>query len=390
MTSPIARPLSSPGYGQGHRPAAPVVVSARGRAASTPAPAPIRVVVCDDSAVIRSVLCRLLASNDAISVVGRASNGREAVEMIRNRPNLAEVMVLDIEMPLMDGLTALPLLHASAPDLRVIIASTLTTRGAATTMEALRLGALDYVPKPSAASLAGDVAFQRELLTKVIGLGRRSMESALGSKGVVLRLGAAAPKPRLLAIGSSTGGPQALVALLKSLCVSFGSAGLEIPAVLTQHMPPAFTPLLAEQLTRLGGIPTVEAVDGAILEPGRLHVAPGGRHLLVTRQGEALVGRLDDGVPENFCRPSVDPMLRSAAAACDGRVLMLMLTGMGHDGLAGTQALIAAGGTALAQDEASSVVWGMPGAIARAGLCQAVLTVPAMAEHAVRILRGAA
>ncbi len=355
------------------------------RAAPAPVRAePIRVVVCDDSAVIRSILCRVLAGDDGIAVVGRACNGQEALDLVRTRPDLADVLVLDIEMPVMDGLTALPLLLAAAPGLRVIIASTLTTRGAATTLEAMRLGAVDYVPKPSAAALSGDLAFQRELLGKVKGLGRRTHAAP---KLLPLR-SAVAVRPRLLAIGSSTGGPQALVALLQALRAQLGPAGLDVPAVLTQHMPPAFTPLLAEQLTRLGGLPCTEAVDGAVLQPGRLHLAPGGRHLLVVRQGNALVARLDDGPPENFCRPSVDPMLRSATQACDGKVLMLMLTGMGHDGLAGTQALVTAGGAALAQDEASSVVWGMPGAIARAGLCQAVLPLPAMAERAVRILRA--
>ncbi len=357
--------------------------------ALAPGPAasgPIRVLVCDDSAVIRSVLCRVLGNDDAIEVVGRACNGQDVVNMVRRDPGIADVLVLDIEMPLMDGLTALPLLLAAAPGLRVIIASTLTTRGATTTLEAMRLGALDYVAKPSAAELAGDASFQRELLTKVRALGRRAASSA--QKLVALRTPAKL-KPCLLAIGSSTGGPQALAQLLQALRAQLGTAGLTVPAVLTQHMPAAFTPLLAEQLGRLG-LPCAEAADGALLRPGHIQIAPGGRHLLVQKTvNGALMARLDDGPAENFCRPSVDPMLRSATQACDGRVLMLMLTGMGHDGLAGTQALVTAGGAAMAQDEASSVVWGMPGAIARAGLCQAVLPIPAMAERAARLLQGA-
>ena len=197
-------------------------------------------------------------------------------------------------------------------------------------------------------------------------------------------------RPQLLAIGSSTGGPQALAVLMSALRQQLGPAGLTIPAVLTQHMPQAFTPLLAEQLTRLSGIPCQEALDGEAFVSGRVHLAPGGRHLLVRRNGKVLIGRTDSGPAENFCRPSVDPMLRSATQACDGRVLMLMLTGMGHDGLAGTQALVAAGGAIIAQDEASSVVWGMPGAVARAGLCHAILPLAEMAEWAARILRSAA
>ena len=350
----------------------------------------IRVMVCDDSAVIRSILCRVLAGDDGIQVVARAANGQDAVNQLRNSPGLADVLVLDIEMPVMDGLRALPLLLAASPGLRVIMASTLTTRGAATTLEAMRLGAVDYVPKPSATELSGDTSFQRELLSKVRGLGRR-MPHATGALPAPVALRPAShARPLVLAIGSSTGGPAALVTLLQALKVQLGANGLELPVVLTQHMPASFTPLLAEQIERLCGLPCAEAVDGAPLRPGRLHLAPGGRHLLVVRGPAGLMTKLDDGPAENFCRPSVDPMLRSAIQACDGRILMLMLTGMGHDGLAGTKALIEAGGAAMAQDEATSVVWGMPGAVARAGLCQAVVPLQAMAERTARLLRGAA
>jgi two-component system chemotaxis response regulator CheB len=345
-------------------------------------------MLCDDSAVIRSILGRVLAADAGIDVVARASNGQDALNQIKAKPDLAEVLVLDIEMPEMDGLTALPLLLKASPGLRILIASTLSTRGATTTLEALRLGAVDYVPKPSAAALSGDLDFQRELLEKVRGLGRRPSGTGQSPSHLIALRPPSRVRPLLLAIGSSTGGPQALTALLQALSSQLGTNGLGVPAVLTQHMPPSFTPLLADQLTRLGGLPCAEAVDGAPLKPGRLHIAPGGRHLLVVRGPDGLTAKLDDGPAENFCRPSVDPMLRSATAACDGKVLMLMLTGMGHDGLVGTQTLIAAGGTAIAQDEASSVVWGMPGAIARAGLCQAVLPLQAMAERAAHLLRG--
>ena len=352
-------------------------------------PSRIRVMVCDDSAVIRSIICRALGSDAAIEVVARACNGREALDHVRSRPNSIDVLVLDIEMPVMDGLTALPLLISAAPALKIVIASTLTTRGASTTLEAMRLGALDYVPKPSAAELAGDIGFQHELLRKIRGLGARQPAAPLDASGPIVLRSAPVPKPRLLAIGSSTGGPQALMQFLQSLLGHLGPVGLTVPAVLTQHMPAAFTPLLADQISRLGGLPCSEAIDGETLHPGHLYVAPGGRHLLVARSATgALLSRLDDHPPENFCRPSVDPMLRSAAQACDGRILMVMLTGMGHDGLAGSQALIAAGGAVLAQDEASSVVWGMPGAVARAGLCHAVLPLPAMADRAARLLQG--
>ena len=363
--------------------------------APTPAPSSksedvIRVMLCDDSAFIRSMFGRALGSDATISVVARASNGSDALKQIKANPALVQVLILDIEMPEMDGLTALPLLLQASPGLRVLIASSLSSHGAATTLEALRLGALDYVPKPSAASLSGDLDFQTDLLGKVRALGRPRPPIGTGQDRIIAVRPPSRVRPQLLAIGSSTGGPQALAILLKALMDLLGPSGLEIPAVLTQHMPPSFTPLLADQLTRIGGLPCLEAVDNAPLTRGSVHIAPGGRHLLVNRSPDGLIAKLSDGVAENFCRPSVDPMLRSASAACDGKVLLLMLTGMGRDGLAGTQTLIAAGGTALAQDEASSIVWGMPGAIARAGLCQAVLPLQAMAERAVLLLRGRA
>ena len=365
--------------------------------ASTPAPRPIRVMVCDDSAVIRSILCRVLTNEAGIEVVARAANGQEALDQFTTRPDLADILVLDIQMPQMDGLTALPLLLQAAPRLRIIIASTLSTRGANTTLEAMRLGAHDYVPKPSAATVSGDASFQRELLGKVHALARR-ITAPPGAPAPPLSLRTTPiPTPLLLAIGSSTGGPQALAAFLQALKSRLGPTGLTLPVVLTQHMPAAFTPLLADQLTRLGSLPCLEAKNDTALAPGHVHIAPGGRHLLIRRStscrsapndGATLLSSIDDSPPENFCRPSVDPMLRSAASACNGKVLIVMLTGMGQDGLAGTRALVQAGGAAIAQDEASSVVWGMPGAIARAGLCHAVLPIASLAERTARILQG--
>ncbi len=189
--------------------------------------------------------------------------------------------------------------------------------------------------------------------------------------------------PALLAIGSSTGGPQALFTLLQGL-----GRGVPVPVVLTQHMPATFIPILAEQLTRLGGMPCAEAREDQPLRPGYVHLAPGDRHLLVkAAPGGGLRAQLSSEPPENYCRPSVDPMLRSAAEACGGRVLGVMLTGMGHDGLQGTRNVVEAGGVAIAQDEATSVVWGMPGAVAQAGLCRAVLPLPAIAPYVRDILR---
>ena len=342
-----------------------------------------RVLLCDDSAVIRSAMGRMLDTDPAVQVVARVANGQQALEAVQRER--FDVAVLDIEMPVMDGMTALPLLLRADPGLRVVMASTLTTRGADIALRALRLGAADYVPKPSVAAIADD-SFRRELLAKVKGLARLRRREA-----------APAPPPRppaalrpagrepaaLLAVGSSTGGPQALFAFVQAL-----GGGVGVPVVITQHMPPAFTPILAEHLTRLGALPCAEARHGEALLPGRIHLAPGDRHLLVEGRAGALRAQLSDGPAENFCRPAVDPMLRSAAVACGGRVLVVMLTGMGQDGRAGTAAVIAAGGTALAQDEATSVVWGMPGAIALAGLCHRVLPLAALAPCVLDLLRA--
>jgi two-component system chemotaxis response regulator CheB len=337
--------------------------------------------------VIRAAIARILESDPEVRVVARAANGQLAVEAVARQP--VDVVVLDIEMPVLDGLSALPLLLRADPTLRVIMASTLTRRGADIALQALRLGAADYVPKPTAAEIQND-SFRNELLAKVKGLARLHRRARLPAPPASAPLPSplSRPLPRLapllLAIGSSTGGPQALFSLVQGL----GKA-VPVPVVLTQHMPATFTPLLAEHLTRIGGLPCAEAQHGERLQAGRLYLAPGNRHLLVEGTQDALAVRLSDAPAENFCRPSVDPMLRSAGSVCGGRVLVVMLTGMGRDGLAGTRQVVEAGGTALAQDEASSVVWGMPGAIAQAGLCHQVLPLPALPAKVLELLRAA-
>ena len=356
---------------------------AAARVASEPHAADaVRVMVCDDSAVIRGAVARMLDADLGVKVVARVSNGQLAIDELKRTP--VDVLVLDIEMPVMDGMTALPLLLRADPGLKVIMASTLTTRGADVALRALRLGAADYVPKPSA--VTGDETFRRELVEKVKGLGRmrrRVAQPARDMVGLRLRPAAIVP-PRLLAVGSSTGGPQALFTLVQGL-----GKTLNVPVVLTQHMPATFTPILAEHISKLGGMPCAEAKDGETLAAGRIYLAPGDRHLLIGATRAGFQARLSSDPPENFCRPSVDPMLRSAAAASDGRVLVAMLTGMGQDGLAGTRRVIDAGGSAVAQDEATSVVWGMPGAVAQAGLCHAVLPLPRIAPKLLEMLRMA-
>ncbi len=339
----------------------------------------VRVLLCDDSATARGAMARVLQTDPAIEVVGRVADGRAAIEAVASLA--PHVVLLDLEMPVMDGMTALPLLLRAAPRTAVIVASALTQRGAAAAMSALRAGAVDYVPKPSA-SAGGmhDPAFREELIAKVKGWARMGARRATPTPPrppVALATASGGVRPRAIGIGSSTGGPQALAALVRRL-----TPPPRIPMLLVQHMPEGFTTMLADHLNRLGGPPTAEARDGEPLLPGRLYVAPGDRHLLVDRDAAGgLIARLNQNPPENFCRPAVDPMLHSLLRACDGRVLAVILTGMGHDGLAGCKAVAAAGGTVLAQDEASSVVWGMPGAVAKAGLAALLAAPEALAER---------
>lgn len=359
----------------------------------------VRVMVVDDSAVIRGLLQRIMATEPAIEVVASASNGQSAINMLR--ANDIQVVVLDIEMPIMDGLSALPQLLEIDPDLKVIVASTLTQRNAEISLKAMELGAADYLPKPtSPREIGADGSFQRELLEKIRSLGARPR---LMPRRVAVPAGAAKPAlrapapppakrpvvlrkanpivPAVLAIGSSTGGPQALFTVLRSL-----PKPLPVPVLITQHMPRLFTSILAQHITRNCSQPCAEGVDGESLQKGRIYLAPGDRHMLVEMRAGKPTIRLSDGPPENFCRPSVDPMFRSLCAAFGSHVLAVILTGMGSDGLNGGKDLIAAGGNLVAQDEASSVVWGMPGAVATNGLCSAVLPINEIAPHISNLL----
>lgn len=338
---------------------------------------PLRVLVCDDSALIRGAISRIIEGDPSMRVVARASNGQQAVDALRHTP--VDVVVLDVEMPEMDGLTALPLLLQAKPAPRVLMASTLTTRGAEVTLRALRLGAADCIAKPSAIGTLGEGEFRRDLVGKIHALAPRSGETG---RSLSLR-----PMPRpmrvpqLLAVGSSTGGPQALFSLVQGL-----GARLPVPVVITQHMPASFMLTLAQHLGRIGGMPCELAEAHAALLPGRIYLAPGDRHLMIERSGGGLHAHLGDGPPINFCRPSVDPLFESASRATAGAVLLTILTGMGQDGLTGTRAAVDAGAVVIAQDEETSVVWGMPGAIARAGLCHAVLPLPKIAPRLLELL----
>lgn len=360
----------------------------------------IRVMVVDDSAVIRGLLSKALEQDPDIEVVASVGNGQMAVNTAGRME--IDVIVLDIEMPVMDGLTALPLLLKASPRTRIVMASTLTRRGADITMKAMRAGAADYLPKPTATrDIHGADGFRQELVQKVKALGRAVRPAAptggtsgtgastAASERPVRRPGdapsantrSAAPilrpvprgfNPAIVAIGSSTGGPQALFEVIGALSPKRGGA-LSVPIIVTQHMPATFTTILAEHIARQCDIEAIEVSDGEVLRPGRVHIAPGQFHMVVGGNAASPVLRINQDPPENFCRPSVDPMMRSVVKAFGGRSLAVILTGMGHDGLSGCRQVVEAGGVVIAQDEASSVVWGMPGAVATGGLCSEVL-----------------
>ncbi len=343
----------------------------------------IRVLIVDDSAVVRGALGRIVDDQPDLTVVTTAPNGRVALDALRHQP--ADVVLLDIEMPEMDGLTALPLILAQHPETRVIMASSLTQRGAEITMQAMALGASDFIAKPAARSgTAALASVQTEIASKVRAIGRaargrpRVPPSAspprLVPRSTILAPRAGDSSPRVLAIAASTGGPNALSDLLSALPKDF-----PLPILITQHMPPVFTGLLAQRLERDSGRPSREARHGEAVEAGHTYVAPGDFHLLVrTHEGQPFI-QLTQTAPENFCRPSADPMLRSIAAMYGPSTLAVVLTGMGEDGLRGCREVQQRGGRILVQDEASSVVWGMPGAVAHAGLAHEILPVSDLA-----------
>jgi two-component system, chemotaxis family, protein-glutamate methylesterase/glutaminase len=365
-------------------------------------------MVVDDSVVIRGLISRWIASEPDMVVAASLRTGLEAVNQLdRVRPDVA---VLDIEMPELDGISALPQLLAKKRDLIIIMASTLTRRNAEISFKALSLGASDYIPKPETTRepAAADI-FRHDLIQKIRSLGAKLRRSAPGSaspalapashpasdKPLSLRAAPAAhpqlayrafsrQAPRVLLIGSSTGGPQALMALVTEL----GPVIDRFPVLITQHMPPTFTTILAEHLARSSRRPAHEAIDGEIIKPGRIYLAPGGRHMRVVRHGADATIALDDGPPVNFCKPAVDPMFTSATEVWQGATLALVLTGMGSDGMRGGKDVVAAGGSVIAQDEATSVVWGMPGAAANAGICAAVLPLNQIAAKLVRVFAG--
>ncbi len=389
---------------------------------ATPSSEPIKVMVVDDSAVVRGLINRMLDSDPAVTVVASVGNGQIALGVLERQE--VDVVVLDIEMPVMDGMTALPKMLKINPSLQVIMASTLTLKNAEISMRALEAGAADYIPKPtSTKNIAGESDFREILIAKVKALGMRrrvsrggarpsgagaaspsvARPSTFGAAGAAAQSTSAATRPvvplhgsskivlrnamteipQVLAIGSSTGGPQALFAVLSGLRA--GSIPPQ-PILITQHMPATFTTILAEHISRVSGWTAAEAKDGEAIKSGRVYIAPGDFHMIVESKGLEKVLRLNKNPPENFCRPAVDPMLRSVAQVWGKGALVCILTGMGYDGMKGGQAIVAAGGTVVAQDEATSVVWGMPGAVATAGVCSAVLPLPEIAPYLQKLM----
>jgi two-component system, chemotaxis family, protein-glutamate methylesterase/glutaminase len=381
----------------------------------------IRVMVVDDAVVVRGLIARWVESEPGLEVVAALRSGREAIAQIGHVD--PDVVILDVDMPDMDGITALPRLLAAKPDLVVIMASTLTRRNAEISLRALALGAADYIPKPETTrEVTTSETFRRELVEKIraLGLRRKSpptqpREATPAAAPAVVRptvvpadepMPAAggvehAPvdgadqdaiklrpfppiQPRVLVIGASTGGPQALNAVVAKLNRVIDEA----PVLIVQHMPPTFTTIFAEHLSRASGRVAREGVDGEPVRAGHIYIAPGGKHMRVDRRGgEATIG-IFDGPLVNFCKPSVDPLFSSAAEIWGAKCLALVLTGMGCDGTNGAADLVAAGGAVIAQDEATSVVWGMPGSVTHAGLCSSVLPLDRIAPAVIRLFSG--
>jgi len=365
---------------------------------------PIRVMIVDDSVVIRGLIARWIKETPGLDVVSTQRDGQSAVNAVDAvRP---DVVLLDIEMPVMDGMTALPLILEKRPKTKVIIASTLTTRNARISLKALSMGAVDYIPKPEGNhGVTTSADFRKDLIEKVLGIGSKtrpalrarlnpvspaSPATGAASQGISLHQSEAQIQtvpfsrvpPRILAIGSSTGGPQALTRLIKEISPSLD----RIPTVITQHMPKTFTGILASNLAAVAKRPCKEAEHGEVLKAGAIYVAPGGLHMVLKKDADRAVVSLEDSEPVNFCKPAVDPMFDSVASIFGPATLALILTGMGHDGAQGVVKIQGAGGSVIAQDEATSVVWGMPGAAAQSGKCSAVLPIDMIGQKVNQLL----
>ena len=351
----------------------------------------MRVLVVDDSVVIRRVLTHALSSDPAIEVVGTAPNDRIALAKIAQaHPDL---VTLDVEMPEMGGIETLAALRKTNPFMPVIMFSLYTEKGSAATLNALAFGGVDYVTKP-AGTAGAEVAskvIREDLLPRI----KMRLSAAAGAEAFVSRgaslpptssarstlAGAGQPQSRvdIVVVGISTGGPSALEKFLSCFPADF-----PVPILIVQHMPPGFTTLLAHRLAAKCKLSVGEVRAMRVLEPGQAWLAPGGRHLVVEGVKGAAQVRISDAPPENSCRPSVDVLFRSAAETFGCHVLGVIMTGMGQDGYRGCEKIREAGGQVWAQDEASSVVWGMPGFVTNAGLVDRVVALNELAPEVAR------
>ena len=351
----------------------------------------IQIMIVDDSLVARKVLISVLSSDPDLAIAGWASNGRLALAKLQTlRP---DIILLDIEMPEMNGLETIPEIRRILPHTPIIMFSTLTEWGAEATLDALALGASDYVAKPSNQTLAAtSEAIHRDLVPKIRALCRFPARALLPGAGGTspippvhrpeARFSLTPPRfaqLKIIAIGVSTGGPDALANLLPSFPANF-----PLPVVIVQHMPPIFTTLLAKRLASKCALPVREPQPGDLLGPSGIWLAPGDFHMVVQAEDHRMRLQTNQGPRENFCRPSVDVLFRSVAAVYGANALGVILTGMGQDGLKGCEALCAAGASVIVQDEASSVVWGMPGFVVRAGLAEKILPLDQIGNEIVR------
>ena len=351
---------------------------------------PIRILIVDDAVVVRKALTDGLSQDPDLEVVGSASNGRLALAKLGNLQ--VDIILLDIEMPEMSGLEAIPEIRKILPKVPIIMFSALSERGAEATLEALSLGATDYVTKPSNMNMGStSQSITQELIPKIRALCRLPSashpHSAAGSTSTVKQPAVIRTRPApfgsarisIVTIGVSTGGPDALGLLLPGIPAKF-----PLPIVVAQHMPPVFTAMLAKRLSERCALPVRECVSGDLLEPGCIWIAPGDYHMTVQKEDNHMVLRTNREPRENFCRPAVDVLFRSVAALYGANSLGVILTGMGQDGLKGCEALCAVGASIIIQDEASSIVWGMPGFVARAGLAEKILPLNQIASEIVR------
>lgn len=355
----------------------------------------IKVLIVDDSLIVRRMMERWLNDQPDLDIVGYAINGQEGVAKTKSLQ--PDVVVLDIEMPILDGLSALPQILQAHRPVRVVMASTLTTRNGEATLKALSLGASDFIPKPEANALAAASDYRREIVEKVRALGQTAIRresaaspwSSARSSQTAARANTLAPttrvglRPDALFVGASTGGPQALRDVFFQL-----RGKVKVPVFVVQHMPATFTKVLANNIDQFWDAGCQEANDGEPAKPGRIYIAPGGKHMLVRKERGALVTSLNQNPPVKYCRPAVDPLFTSAAKACGDRALCVVLTGMGSDGADGARDVVDAKGAVLIQDEASSVVWGMPGAVAQEGLAAHVSPLDKIGSAISNVLNG--